>query len=254
VTVAAEVRDRGLFGDLPRSERMFANDPGWRESWWWLFIPIAVAIFTILSFRIAPGWHRQWVTPESMILESAQFLMMVIGFAIAVQLLFDPYVRKRTLLFVFTAFAALTCLYIGGEEVSWGQHIFYWDMSHLQSEVNTDGEFSLHNMNKAFERIPRALLQTGIIVGGILVPLVCAFDGARLKRSPIGLFLPPAALMPAALLTAFFKWGEPLAPYFGVPALAARASEGTEFFMYFFLMAYLIVFERRIRILSGEGA
>ena len=44
----------------------------------------------------------------------------------AVQLLFDPFVRRRPLVFAVTLIAALSCLYIGGEEVSWGQHIFFW--------------------------------------------------------------------------------------------------------------------------------
>ena len=71
-------------------------------------------------------WHRRWITSESGILETAQFILMVIGLALAVQLLFDPFVRRRPLVLAVTALAALACLFIGGEEVSWGQHIFFW--------------------------------------------------------------------------------------------------------------------------------
>lgn len=38
---------------------------------------------------------------------------------------------------------------------------------------------------------------------------------------------------------------------FGV---AARPSEAVEFYLYFFMMAYLIVFERRIHALETEGS
>jgi hypothetical protein len=59
------------------------------------------------------------MTRESGILETAQFVFMVIGLAIAVQLLFSHFVRRRPLVLAVTAAAALACLFIGGEEVSW---------------------------------------------------------------------------------------------------------------------------------------
>lgn len=170
---------------------------------------MVVAIFVPLSFCLAPDWHREWVTPESRILETAQFIMMVIGFAIAVQLLLDPFVRQRPLVLSLTIIAALACFYIAGEEVSWGQHIFYWETPHLVSDVNSDGEFSIHNMNKAFERIPRALLGLGVLIGGLVIPLVCYFD-SRPRKSWLALFLPSAILTPAAILAAIFKFGSDL--------------------------------------------
>jgi hypothetical protein len=36
--------------------------------------------------------------------------------------------------------------------------------------------------------------------------------------------------------------------------VAARPSEAVEFYLYFFIMAYLIVFERRIAALETEGS
>jgi hypothetical protein len=69
--------------------RPFTSDPGWGEAWWWLGIPLAVALFVVLSYRIAPAWNH-YVTAESGILETAQFILMVMSLALAVQLLFDP--------------------------------------------------------------------------------------------------------------------------------------------------------------------
>ena len=177
---------------------------------------------------------------------------MVMGLAIAVQLLFDPFVRRRPLILAFIAFAALACLYIGGEEVSWGQHIFLWQSPDLVTEVNSEGEFSLHNMNKAFERAPRTLLELGILVGGIIVPLVCAV-APGLRRGRLALFLPSASLLPIALFALFFKLAGTLTKYGMAGPVAARPSEAVEFFMYFFIFAYLVVFERRIRALGAES-
>ncbi|MBC8020791.1 MAG: hypothetical protein H7X78_06215 [Methyloceanibacter sp.] len=225
--------------------RPFTSDPGWNEAWWWLGIPLAVALFVVGSYGIDAAWHRRWITSESGILETAQFILMVIGLALAVQLLFDPFVRRRPLVLAVTALAGLACLFIGGEEVSWGQHIFFWQDSSLVTAVNDEGELSLHNMNKGFERTPRALLEIGVIAGGLLIPLLCAYT-PRFRQSRMALFLPAAALVPAALFAVFFKGA-------GTLAMAARPSEAAEFYLYFFMVAYLIVFERRIREIEREA-
>lgn len=71
----------------------------------------------------------------------------------------------------------------------------------------------------------------------------------------MALFLPATALVPAALLAVLFKGAAALAKYSeaGV-TVAARPSEAVEFYLYFFMMAYLIIFERRIRELEIEGS
>jgi hypothetical protein len=240
----------------PRSQgpfRAFACDPGWHEAWWWLGIPIAAALLIVGSYAIDPHWNRRWMTGESHILETAQFIFMVIGFAIAVQLLFSALVHRRPLVLAVTVVAALACLFIGGEEVSWGQHIFFWQDSSLVTAINEEGEFSLHNMNKGFERGPRSLLEIGVFAGGLVVPLLCAY-APWLRQSRLALFLPAAALVPTALFASLFTLanglGEHQAISFGV---AARPSEVVEFYLYFFIMAYLIVLERRIAALETEG-
>jgi hypothetical protein len=176
----------------------FACDPGRSEAWWWLGIPIAAALLIVGSYAVDPDWNGRWMTGESGILETAQFVVMVIGLAIAVQLLLSPFVRRRPLVLAVTAVAALACLFIGGEEVSWGQHIFFWQEPSLVTAVNEEGELSLHNMNKGFERGPRTVLEIGVFAGGLVVPLLCAY-APWLRQSRVALFLPAAALLPTAL-------------------------------------------------------
>jgi hypothetical protein len=232
----------------------FACDPGLSEAWWWLGIPIAAALFIVGSHAVDPAWNGRWMTGESGILETAQFIFMVIGFAIAVQLLFSPFVRRRPWVLAATAVAALACLFIGGEEVSWGQHIFFWQEPNLVTAVNDEGELSLHNMNKGFERGPRTLLEIGVFAGGLVVPLLCAY-APWLRQSRLALFLPAAALLPTALFASLFKLAGRLGEYDVMSfAVAARPSEAVEFYLYFFIMAYLIVFERRIAALETEGS
>ena len=72
------------------------------------------------------------------------------------RLLFDPFVRRRPLVFTVTIIGALSCLYIAGEEMSWGQHFFHWNTPEYWAEVNRQEETNLHNTYAIFEKWPRA--------------------------------------------------------------------------------------------------
>ena len=45
--------------------RLFASDPGWSEAWWWLGIPLFIAIFVIVSYRVSQNARLtgQWRSP-----------------------------------------------------------------------------------------------------------------------------------------------------------------------------------------------
>src|SRR5262245_60455175 len=93
--------------------RPFSSDPGWSEAWWWLGIPILVAVFTLGSYWISPQWHDRVVLPEGYgILEISHFVIPLIGLFIAARLLFDPFVRARTLVLTVSIVGAISCLYI----------------------------------------------------------------------------------------------------------------------------------------------
>jgi hypothetical protein len=68
----------------------------------------------------------------------------------------------------------------------------------------------------------------------------------------MALFLPSAVLVPTALFMLFFKVDGILSKFTGHSLFAARGSEAVEVYLYFFMLAYLIVFERRIRELETE--
>jgi hypothetical protein len=231
----------------------FTSDPGWSEAWWWLGLPIAVAILVLTTSRFDPEWYKLWVVREGpSILETTQFIMMVIGLAIAVQLLFDPFVRRRPFVLALTILAALSCLYIAGEEVCWGQVILGWQQPGLVSATNREGEFSLHNEFDLLEKLPRALLEIGVLVGGLIVPAWCAL-APRWRASRIALFLPSAILVPAAAGAAIWKIVDLLAQGKLVHEIPPRPSEIIESYLLFFILGYLIVFERRIQELERDN-
>jgi hypothetical protein len=234
--------------------RPFASDPRWSEAWWWLGVPVLSAIALIAVFVRAPLWYDKYVIPEGYgVLELVQFIIMLVALAIAVRLLFNPFVRKRPFLLSFTILSALSCLYIAGEEMSWGQHFFHWNTPEYWALVNRQGETNLHNTYAVFEKWPRAFLETCVFIGGIVVPLAAAFD-PRVRTNRLSLFLPASALLPTAIAVFVFKFLD-LAQQkgFAQPWLQ-RPSETIELYLYFFIFAYLVVFARRIREIETDDS
>jgi hypothetical protein len=237
----------------PGPYRPFASDPGWSEAWWWLAVPMVCALGLIAAFRLDPAWYDRYVIPEGYgVLELSQFIIMLVALAIAVSLLFNPFVRRRPFVLTVTIISALSCLYIAGEEMSWGQHFFHWNTPEYWAQVNRQGETNLHNTYAVFEKWPRAVLEIGVFIGGLLVPLVAAFD-PRVRANRLSLFLPPAALIPISLGVFAFKYLDVAQQKGYLQILVQRPSESVEFYLYLFILAYLIVFARRIHEIETEG-
>lgn len=236
---------------LPGPYRPF-RDPGWSEAWWWLGYPVGVAIFVFATFWLDRPFYERWVIPEGYgVLEFTQFAIMVLGFFLGLAICFDPFVRRRRWMFALAILGTLSCLYIAGEEMSWGQHFFHWNTPAYWDEVNRQHETNLHNTYPIFEKWPRAIVELGIFIGGILLPLVAVFD-PRVRANRLSIFLPAAALVPVSLGAGFFKLIDIAYQKELTPELLMRPSETVESYLYFFIFAYLIVYWRRIRQLKRE--
>ncbi|MGH6832718.1 MAG: hypothetical protein ACRECM_06825, partial [Methyloceanibacter sp.] len=235
--------------------RPFTSDPGWSEAWWWLGVPLLVAVFTVGSYQLATDWYMRYVLPEGYgLLEVSHFVIPLFGLFIAASLLLLPFVRARPLVFTVAFFGALSCLYIAGEEMSWGQHFFHWNTPEYWAMVNRQQETNLHKTYAIFEKTPRSLLEAGIFVGGLGVPLAAIFY-PWLRACRASLFLPAAALVPAALGALIFKVIDRLQQGGHVATILQRPSETIETYLYFFILAYLIVYARRLKELEvAEGA
>ena len=235
--------------------RPFTTDPSWSEAWWWLGIPIFIALLVIISYQVSPDWYGKWIIPEGYgVLEFPQFITALLGLVVAVRLLFDPFVRRRKLVFAVTILGALSCFYIAGEEMSWGQHFLHWNTPEYWAEVNRQQETNLHNTYAIFEKTPRSILEISIAVGGLGVPIAAIFY-PWLRACRVSLFLPANATVPLAIGAMFFKVVDRLEQGHHVGKLLDRPSETIETYLYVFIVAYLVIYARRIRELeAAEGA
>ena len=171
--------------------RPFASDPGWNEAWWWLWLPVLYAGVVVVAGGLAPDFYDNWIIPEGYgVLEFSQFLIMIAALVIAVRLLFDPFVRARPFVFAVSILAALSSLYIAGEEMSWGQHFFHWNTPEYWANINIDDETNLHKTYDIVDKAPRVTLELGVLIGGLADPAAGHVQtaDAREPRRPV----PPA--------------------------------------------------------------
>ena len=232
--------------------RPFTSDPKRNEIWWWLVLPILSAIALTGINTAAPSFYANWVLPEGYgFLELGQFFIALTATIMAARLLFRPFVRKHRLILAFCVLSTLACLYITGEEHSWGQHFFHWQTPEYWSQVNKQQETNLHNTLHLFDKKPRLLLELGVLIGGLLIPLAACFRPC-IRRMRWSLFFPADAMIPTALCAVVFKISDALLDGFAVQPLVARPSEAIEFYLYLFILFYLIVLTRRIRELENQ--
>ena len=179
------------------------------------------------------------------ILELSHLLMPLAGMFIAIATMMRPWVQARRAIFAWLGLLALGCLYIAGEEHSWGQHFLHWNTPAYWSEINRQNETNLHNVSDIFDKAPRFALEVAILIGGIIYPIASLF-WPKLRQSSFDLIFPPAVLLPTALILLLSKVLAILHKADILPRLAVRMSEVQETLIYLFILFAIILLRRRI--------
>ena len=226
-------------------------DPGRSGVFWWLGLPLIAAIALIMIARGNPQFYRDWILPEAYgVLEVMHVVLPAIGFLIGLSILQIATVKVWTLLWWAVVMFTVTCLFIAGEECSWGQWIFYWETPEYWGRLNRQNETNLHNTSYFLNHFLRNLLKIAVIVGGIVLPLLPMRLRGPFASVPIlRILVPPAAIVPAAVATVGFDALAALSKDGGVYVFVPRPSEAVELFMYMFILFYMIMLRRRAQAL-----
>lgn len=157
-------------------------------------IPFALAVTGILAvpFRSA---YRLLANEDGI----AEWLQVVLIFVCLVAYLRLGWVlwRRGHRLFALLFFVgALGMLFIGGEEISWGQRIFGWATPEALEDINNQGESNIHNIGSLLKVFNLAVL--GISFAAVVLPLLRWTVWRDRVRGLAGYVLvPPLALIPA---------------------------------------------------------
>lgn len=146
---------------------------------WWLFLPpLLLVVVALVNPFLEKGVTSPWMYGENGILETMQWLIAMA--AVGTGLACLRHCKGRKGLFIWILLGTLGSLYIGLEEISYGQHLFKWETPVHWQAVNDQGETNLHNTSSWFDQKPRLLLLIGVIAGGIILPVVRRFRPAML--------------------------------------------------------------------------
>jgi hypothetical protein len=226
--------------------RFGADQADHMSAWWWLWLPLSVLIALGVLDSSLSGLGKTWLYSETGPLEGLQIFLLLASVVMAALILGMQRVRRNLWIFLWVTISGLGALYTAGEEASWGQHFFNWATPEAWQEVNDQRETNLHNTSSWLDQKPRTLLELGVIVGGIVLPLL-ALGYPALRRWHYAVLLPPLICLPTALLAEATRLTErAVEAVFGNTFLFSRASEVQELFFYFFLLLYLVVLRRRL--------
>ena len=204
-----------------------------------ILLPVLFLFWQLAFERSHSGAELGALMSENGPIELMQWTVITLAFLAGLWTLARVYVKKDLFLFGWVAIATLACFYISGEEVSWGQHFLNWDTPSYWAMVNDQQETNLHNTSSWLDQKPRLILMVGIILGGIIFPLLQKFKPGLLPQK-FAILYPSMWFMPVALLV--------IGPYSvdKVIDIFARVSEVQELYMYYFILLYLLVLRRRI--------
>jgi len=144
----------------------------------------------------------------------------------------------------WVSLALLCCIYVGGEEISWGQHFFNWSTPEYWKDVNDQHETNLHNTTSWLDQKPRLILMLSIGIGGIIFPLLMRFKPGVLPDRFASIY-PSPQLMLVSLLVIVPHVLDKIMELMNMN-LFHRTSEVQELYMYYFVLLYLVGLYRRI--------
>ena len=205
--------------------------------------PILLVMFPFLYVALGGSQHQMNGELGFIELSTVVILFVAIGFCVAAirqvrRLAHTPYLKAWLLVLIAGA------AYFALEEMSYGQHLFGWSTPEGLRELNYQEETNLHNVHAICDRVPRALLTLGILVGGVILPLYRQFRGQPLSESNRFYWQwPTMDCVTIGLLVILIR------PFFTLfEQDAILVGELKEQFFALFILLYCISLQRRIQL------
>lgn len=209
----------------------------------WLFLPVAVFILPYASQAFGENTGL-YLYKEGGWIEVSTVIFLVVAIIFGAALLKAKNFPDHGWFWWWIVLLVLGSVYFAGEEISWGQHIFGWQTPQVWLGVNDQYETNLHNTSPLFDQVPRTLLSTAVLIGGVLVPLYRIITGNSPERQSVHYWLwPTRACLPVALFSLLVSWHEKMYGVLNVeiPAvLDIKAGEAKEGLLALFIMIYVL--------------
>ena len=166
----------------------------------WLWIP---CVFLAVQLGLEASFSTDTLSAmhsENGPHETAQFVLLLAALIAALAVMLKINWRTHPWLGVWVALAAVCCLYVGGEEVSWGQHFLNWTTPEYWAAINDQNETNLHNTSSWLDQKPRLILLIGVVTGGVIIPFLRKKKPGLLPEK-YAVIYPPAVFGVMAIMT-----------------------------------------------------
>lgn len=151
-------------------------------------IAAAAWVSAMLALAAADPYRYEALLQEDRLVE-----WWTVGlFAAAALVRFHQAIPRRR---IFDLLVALFCLFVAGEEFSWGQRLLGFTPPAPFLEHNTQQEFTLHNFGDVFGK-PKGALVLALLGYGLCLPLVEGFLPGRRLLARLGATAPPVSTVP----------------------------------------------------------
>lgn len=160
-------------------------------------VAAAVFVAAALAYAWLTTWRSALLANEDGFLE--WWTVLLFGAAGVTALV--RAVRRRH---VFDLLIALFCLFVAGEEMSWGQRLLGLTPPEYFLQNNGQQEINLHNMVR-----PRKFFSMALAGFGVLMPLAWRWRAARPLMRRIGATPPDLALLPWVLVAIVLTQWDP---------------------------------------------
>lgn len=237
--------NRAIWPNRSQSSNInFMNDVKLPKSLW-LWLPLAIMAVQIAVEVLATDTFAAWYISEQGPVELSQSLIMCIGFVVALLTLRKLNPKTQGWLMAWVGIAALACFYITFEELSWGQQILNWDTPEYWTQFNDQNETNLHNTSSWLDQKPRLVLEIGVLVGGLIIPLLIRFKPAWVPQK-FAVIYPTNQLVLTAFIAFAVKLSDQTDKFLESVEIFHRDSEVGETYLFLFVLLYLLMLRRRI--------
>lgn len=203
----------------------------------WGILPACFAIiWTFLEFNLSQS-HLTNAVNENGAIELLQFLILIFGLLICLYKFFKIDTTHIPFIKAIHGLFAVGFIYIAGEEVSWGQWFFFWETPEIIMLYNDQGETNIHNMSSWLDQKPKTLIQLGIVMSGIILPIILRYRSNYIPKWLENL-LPPFQAIFTASIYCFVKIIDEYCNFTGA-IVYTRASEIIEVIIYYYLVLYV---------------
>jgi len=220
------------------------------KEWLWLWLPVVVFVLIFGSALISQYVHETFFAGELGVIELATPIMLVPAIISGIVIFINREKLVVKKLGYWILLITLACIYIAGEEISWGQQLVGWGTPEWAKGVNDQHETNLHNMSSWFDQKPRLLLEILVLIGGIFLPLKRKLQGMRLPRDSWQYWLCPTIVcLPAALFAILSRLPDRIKVLSELSntIVNIRYSEVQELYFAIFLLIYLLSIRNRLR-------